>query len=182
MAKSKHTVYLSEASFKNLAENLRAYKQDLKDNCQIFCNELAAEGYEVIHAVLAEHRGTDSTGATIGSLIEIEQDSKRDVFKTTVQVTSDAILFLEFGSGLVGVGTADHAAEFDMGSGTYEPKAERQNPAYDNWENPKGWWYTDESGKAKHSVGMPAAMPMYRGGEAMKTKIQEVAMRVFGND
>lgn len=179
MAKSKHTVYLSEASFKNLAENLRAYKQDLKDNCQIFCNELAAEGYEVIHAVLEEHK---ETGATVGSLIEIEQDSKGNTFKTTVQVTSDAILFLEFGSGLVGVGTANHAAEFGMGSGTYEPKAKRQNPAYDNWENPKGWWYTDESGKARHSVGMPAAMPMYRGGEAMKTKIQEVAMRVFGND
>ena len=92
-------------------------------------------------------------------------------------------MFLEFGSGLVGLydGGSMHGGRFGMGPGTYPSTAKRQNPEYANWENPEGWIYVGEDGKTHKSFGMAASMPMYRGGKEMEDRLQEIAMKVFGH-
>jgi hypothetical protein len=98
-----------------------------------------------------------------------------------VQVTSDAILFIEFGSGINhSVIQAPHAAQFHMGPGTFE-QAERQDPDYPNWANPDGWHYYDSGHNLHWSDGMYPTYPMYKGGQEMERKLHEVAKRVFGN-
>jgi len=171
----KYDLVLSGKSFRQAARKIRAYRKTLEAQCQRFVDELAQVGYDVIEATLAEHM---DTGETINSLVKIV-DGGNGTYIAQVQVTSDAIMFLEFGSGLIGIGTAEHAADFGYGSGTYEPKAPRQNPEYDNWENPDGWWYYGEDGHSHKSYGMVASMPMLKGGNAMVEQFTQIAKKVF---
>ena len=179
MSKRTMKASLSGDSFRNLAAEIMEYHDGLMDKCRTLCYEVAQAGYNVINAVLSEHIDTSET---IGSLRIIKQETQSvegATFLAAVRVTSDAIMFLEFGSGLVGAGSATHAEQFGMGSGTYEPKAPRQDPNYDNWENPNGWFYVGNDGNVHKSFGMPASMPMFQGGKEMERKLQEIATRVF---
>ena len=131
-------------------------------------HEVAEAGYQVTRAVLQQNV---DTGLTIGSM-EIVDESSNGNFRVKVVVSSDAILFLEFGSGLIGEGTAIHAGQFGMGSGTYPSDK-------GHWADPSGWWYYDEAGKRRHSRGMIATMPMYQGGKEMEMRWREIANKVF---
>lgn len=173
MAK-RFTAELSGQSFRRLARDIMRYRREFDRKVKLFCEEVANEGQLVIMNVLAEHI---DTGETIGSVKMISKGSN-GVYKVSVQVTSDAILFLEFGSGLNFA--PPHAAEHGMGPGTFS-RAKRQDPEFPNWANPDGWWYYGNDGKSHKSYGMPASMPMYRGGKRMEEVISETAKRVFGN-
>ena len=174
----EYTVYLSGKSFRETAKKIRAYRDKLAAKIEIFCMELAKEGERVIRADIATHdRGG---GETLGS-VEIVSEGGNGTYVAKVQVTSDAILFIEFGSGINHQAiSAPHAAQFGMGVGTFG-RANRQNPDYENWANPDGWHYYDEAGKLHWSDGMYPTYPMYKGGQEMRRKLQEVAKRVFGN-
>ena len=169
---------LSAASFRDAAMKTRKVRERLEVQCEEFCTALISAGYAVTYSVLASH--IDS-GQTIGSL-EIIEESSGGNFSATLRVSSEAILFLEFGSGLPGLGTAPHASDYGtpMGSGTYQPHARPQDRSgqYDNWNNPDGWFYY-KGGKKHHSYGMAASLPMYKGVKEMRSQIKEIAERVF---
>lgn len=171
---------LSGDSFRFYASLLRQSREKLINKCERFIIELAEAGYNVVRAVLSENVETTQT---IGSLDLNMIESGDGIFTATVSVESDAIMFLEFGSGLVGLfdGGSMHGGQFGMGPGTYPSTAKRQNPEYANWENPEGWIYIGEDGERHKSFGMAASMPMYRGGKEMEDRLQEIAMRVFGH-
>ena len=171
---------LSGESFRFYASMLRQSQKRLTNKCERFIIELAEAGYNVVRAVLSENV---ETGQTIGSLDLNMIESDDGILTATVSVESDAILFLEFGSGLVGLfdGGSMHGGRFGMGPGTYPSTAKRQNPDYANWENPEGWIYIGEDGERHKSFGIAASMPMYRGGKEMEERLQEIAMRVFGH-
>lgn len=171
----EYTAYLSGDSFRDTANRIRAFRDNIQNNIKTFCEELAKEGEIVIRAVLSEHV---DTAETIGS-VEIVSEGDGGTYIAKVQVTSDAIMFLEFGSGLVGLNGEQHPYGV-YGPGTFG-QAPRQNPEYDNWENPEGWFYKGNDGNYHKSFGMEASMPMYKGGEAMREKLHEVAKRVFGH-
>lgn len=180
MSKVKYKTYLSSKSVRHTAQLLRNYQKRLEKQIEQFCEELAKEGETVIRAVLSEHV---ETGETIGSVqLVTEGSGQYGYYKAKVQVTSDAILFLEFGSGLIGQGTAPHAGEFGMGSGTFPSEVPIQDPQgrYENWANPNGWHYYDGSGKLRNSHGMVASYPMLQGGRAMEEKLESIARKVFG--
>lgn len=174
----EYTAYLSGSSFRETARKIRKYREELERKIQVFTEELAEVGEVRIREILAEH---EDTGATIGS-VTLLTDGSKGYYEARVQVSSDAIMFLEFGSGLAGLEQpAIHAAEHGYGSGTYPSSAERQNPEYPNWANPEGWQYIDGRGRLGRTTGMVASMPMYFGGKEMEQKLTEVAKRVFGN-
>ena len=177
---AKFKMALSGESFRFCASLLRQGERKLESKCEQFVREVAEAGYNVISAVLSENV---KTGATIGSLSLTELSDYTGVYEAIVSVESDAIMFLEFGSGLVGLydGGSMHGGRFGMGPGTYPSKVKRQNPDYANWENPEGWTYVGEDGKVHRSFGMAASMPMYRGGKEMEERLQEIATRVFGH-
>lgn len=173
---------LSTKSFRDAANKIRKYREELESKCQQFCKELIEAGAEVTTAVLQQHV---DTGLTIGSLEIIEEGSDGN-YSARLVVSSDAILFLEFGSGLIGQGTADHAGKFGYGSGTYPGKGHWDDT--DVWVNyggglrvhhEYGWVYYGDDGKKHFSEGMVASMPMYQGGEEMKRKLDEIKDRVF---
>ena len=173
---AKKTIYLSGKSFRDAADWVRQYRDSLDAKVKQFCEELAEIGADVISADLATH--DMGTGGTLDSL-DIVYDGENGVYKATIRVTSDAILFIEFGSGLHGYG-APHIDHFPYGPGTYPP-GPRQDPDYDNWENPNGWLYYGDDGKLHWSDGMTPTYPMYKGSKEMEAKVVEVAKRVFGN-
>lgn len=156
---------LSANSFLKAAQQIRKYQEDLKRKCDEFTDELAGIGAMAVSSILYEHV---DTGLTVGSL-SVEYDDYGYIRKARVVVSSDAILFLEFGSGQGEAGV--HAGEFGMGPGTY--------PGKGHWNDPEGWYYYDENGKRRHSRGMSASMPMFRGGKAMEAEMAKVAKKVF---
>lgn len=173
----EYTVYLSGQSFRKAARQIRYYRKQLEQKINKFTEELAKEGMYKIYSVLSEHM---DTGETIGN-VELVKEGSDGVYEARVKVSSDAILFLEFGSGLAGLDNpAPHAAEHGYGSGTY-PEGKRQNPEYPNWANPEGWVYMNGHGQFARTRGMVASMPMYQGGKEIEQKLSEVAKRVFGN-
>lgn len=180
MSKVKYKTYLSSKSMRNTARLIRNYQKRLEGQIEQFCEELAKQGEMVIRAVLSDHV---ETGETIGSVQLVTEGSGHSgYYKAKVQVTSDAILFLEFGSGVIGQGTAPHAGEFHAGSGTYPSQVPIQDPNgnYENWNNPNGWYYYDSGGKLRKSYGMVASYPMLQGGREMEEKLETIAKKVFG--
>ena len=171
---------LSGKSFREAAKRIRQYRKDLPTLVEWFVEILAEKGYDVIESILEQHV---ETGQTIGSLT-IKYSHRSGFYKARVVVASDAILFLEFGSGLTGLAAAQNplAGEFNMGPGTYPSTAPKQQPPLENWElPPPGWHYIDDAGHMRWSTGMAAAMPMYFGGKEMENELMNVAKEVFGD-
>ena len=177
MATTKYNTYLSVKSVNHTIDQLKAYRDKFEKNIERFCEEAAKVAETEIKAILAEHY---YTGQTLGSVkIITEGSGKAGWYKAAVQVSSDAILFLEFGSGLhYG---APHAGDMDppMGPGTFE-QAKRQNPEFPNWANPEGWVYIGDDGNLHWSKGMAPSMPMYRGAKEMEWQLARIAKKVFG--
>ena len=174
---------LSGKSFRETAKEVRAYREELKRKVELLIDLTAQAGYDVIESILEAHV---DTGETVGSL-DIKYSHKSGHYKARIVVASDAILFLEFGSGLQGLNGAQNPAAVEMpfpvGAGTYPSTVPPQSADFANWEIPSpGWHYIGDDGNMHWSTGMVASMPMYRGGEEMARVVQEIARKVFAND
>lgn len=170
----KYTTNLSARGFRQLADDIRKYRLELQKKCEEFTKRLSEIGLEKANAVLTEHV---ETGATIGSL-RIEDDSNGKIARMKVVVSSDAILFLEFGAGIKYSKTKNpKAKELGYGAGTYPTKGKK------HWDDPNGWWYQkEEGGKWYHTYGTKASMPMYKASVEMRNQVSQIAREVFGED
>lgn len=168
----RYSAVLSGKSFRALAKQIADYRKDLEKKCKIFAEEVAQLGYDEIQWRLEEH---NDTGLTLGSM-EFLTEQEGDNYVVKVRVTSDAILFLEFGSGLKGLNEGPghpYAADHGMMPGTY--------PGEGHWDDPEGWFYynSQKGGKRFHTYGQVASMPMYFGGKKMREEFRKVAKEVF---
>lgn len=108
----------------------------------------------------ADYDGRDSHDITVQRLGSA---------KYKVEVRGTAVLFIEFGSGLVGYG---HPELHGYGPGTY--------PGKGNWNNPKGWYFTDPlSGQSVHSYGNPPNAPVYETVKELEAELERVVREVF---
>lgn len=160
---------------------LKQYKESLNSKCESFTRRLTDVGLNIAYFIIEKHV---FSGDTIGSL-RIETDFTGAITQMRVVVESEAILFLEFGSGIRHAGTVNpKAGEFGYGPGTY--------PGAGHWDDPNGWYFptedprlivrTDSSGQGwGHSYGIEAAMPMYQATIAMRQQIVNIAKDVFGS-
>ena len=163
---------LSTREIQNAIKELTKYKDSLEAKNERFVAELSRLGLETARSVVMKH--THGTGATQGSL-RIETTSTGEITSMQIVVESEAILFLEFGSGTrynSGVGNP-YADKFGMGVGTY--------PGQTHADDPNGWWYQDENGDWKHSFGIKADMPMYKAYLMMFESINTIARQIFGS-
>ena len=161
---------LSVSEIQQAKKQLQQYQAELNVKTNTLIKRLAQLGLETSKAVIARH--TKGSGETLGSA-RIETTSAGEIVRMSVVVESDAILFLEFGSGITyneGEGNP-LASELGYGVGTYPG----QTHAYD----PNGWWYQDDNGEWKHSFGIKADMPMYKASRAMRDNLSKVAREVF---
>ena len=81
-----------------------------------------------------------------------------------VVASGTTVLFVEFGSGLIGYG---HPEPNGYGPGTY--------PGAGHWDDPDGWWY----GNGQHSHGNPPNMPMYNTVKELELELERVVREVF---
>ena len=88
-----------------------------------------------------------------------------------------AAVWLEFGTGVVanpvGVGGYAHpmAAELGMyGIGEF---------GHGHGADPNGWWYYDETGRKRHTFGIPATMFMYHSAWNARRDIPYLARRIW---
>lgn len=153
---------------------LKAYADRLPKIADAIANGLAQMGYAVAVGIMANHI---FDGNTINSLtVERQGEGKYILY-----AESEALLFLEFGTGVRGYGHPK-AGDFGMGPGTY--------PGQTHALDPKGWWFPttdprlivseDFHGNTwGHSTGMPPAMPFYQAGQRIKQDILKVAKEAF---
>lgn len=163
-------ISLSQSSIQAAIKELEKYKRSLESKCQVFVNRLAQEGLQVVQITMESISDQDK-----GSYFtEVINNNDGTLKQATVRLSGKKILFLEFGAG-IRYESPKHpkAGEFGYGVGTY--------PGVGHWNDPKGWWYRDESGNPHHSYGNRAYMPMYNAGTAMTLRIQSMAREVFGS-
>lgn len=97
-----------------------------------------------------------------------------------VTANGETVLFVEFGTGLVGYG---HPEVGSYGPGTY--------PGKGHWNQPQGWYYpTDDNGQIvsvskktgqgyAHTFGNPPNMPMYNSVKELEQELSRVVQEVF---
>ena len=81
-----------------------------------------------------------------------------------VRASGSTVLFVEFGSGLIGYG---HPEPNGYGPGTY--------PGQGHWADPNGWYYAH----GQHSYGNPPNMPMYKTVTELEQSLEQVVREVF---
>lgn len=169
MAK-KIKVNLSPASVDKAIKELEAYEEHVKERCTAFGQALKQFGLTKLKIQILPH--IDS-GETLGSITAIDE-STTDTVRFRLCVTSEAILFLEFGAGIkYSSDPHPQAGDFGYGAGTY--------PGEGHWDDPNGWWYQDDDEKWHHTYGQPASKPVYITAQQMREQIVTLAKQVFAN-
>ena len=168
---------------KSLADaigKIRDYRIDFGRKCQQVVAELADAGYQTAYRILSDHV---FDGNTLASLRVEQVEGADNMF--VISAKSEAILLLEFGSGLPAARSPHPDADkHNMGAGTMSEKG--------HWNNPDGWYYPtsdprlinkyskDGTQGYGHSKGMAPQMPFYKAAREMEQRIAEIVGRVFG--
>lgn len=178
MAKRTIRIPLTKRGVANAMKELEAEKKRILRAQQAIVETLLEMGADSIRTTLTGHV---YSGQTIGS-VNVELATQGTVVRGVLSVGGQAILFLEFGAGLIGYGHP-RASEFGFGPGSYEGEGK--------WDNPNGWWYPtddpllairrDKYGQGwGFSRGTRPIMPMQQAVELIERNILRVARGELG--
>jgi len=154
-------------------EEIKKYRNELDQKTQLFVERLANIGVNIAMMTLATKGKGDSPK---GADFAIKIDKNGNVVNGLITVSSESILFWEFGAGYKfnpGGSPNPKADEFGMGPGTYPGQTHVPDPGY--------WFYYEENGDSHMSYGTQATMPMYVASMEMIDNIYKVAKEVFRN-
>ena len=170
---------LDERSIGEAIDKIRKYRKEFEQKCERVVSELAEIGYQTAYQILSEHV---FDGETLSSLRVEQVEGADNIF--VVRAASEALLILEFGSGLPAAGSPHpDASKHGMGAGTLSEKG--------HWDDPRGWYYptddyrlinkysADGTQGYGHSRGMTPQMPFYKAAREIERQIAEVVGRVF---
>lgn len=153
----EYVVELSSSGLKELQNRLKEDSKWLDRKCDELCSRLASLG--AVKASLgfarAIYNGPNSYDITV------ESDGENAY---RVMANGEAVLFVEFGSGLIGYG---HPEPHGYGPGTY--------PGKGHWDDPNGWWYAH----GQHSHGNPPNAPMYNAVKEIELELARIAREVL---
>lgn len=153
----EYVVELSSSGLKELQNRLKEDSKWLDRKCEELCSRLASLG--AVKASLgfarAIYNGPNSYDITV------ESDGENAY---RVMANGEAVLFVEFGSGLIGYG---HPEPHGYGPGTY--------PGKGHWDDPNGWWYAH----GEHSHGNPPNAPMYNAVKEIELELARIAREVL---
>lgn len=174
MSRRKLKLSLSESDINNAIEEVRRYKESLRDDVSMFIMLLMNKGINVakerIGKAPPEYRGK----VTVTSVNPYRTGY---IYTAVIRLEGKQALFVEFSAGKT-YGTDSFeplpnnpSYGSGYGMGTY-------NPDSDNWKSPTGWDY-GEGGK-QHTYGTPAVAPLYNADKAMRDILLETAKKVWG--
>ena len=157
--KKSISVDLSSKGISDLQKWLGEYDKWLKTKSEELCKRLADMG------------ATKAEVNFLSAVYDGEEDSKVEVIPQgelcyKVRASGYTVLFVEFGTGLIGGGHPEASAN-NMGPGTY--------PGKGRWDDPNGWYYAH----GKHSHGNPPNMPMYNAVKELEQDLERVVKEVF---
>ena len=149
----------------SLKDALKAYKTALRASADIIARQVGETGAE---AAMAVYDATPYTGS-VDAEVHLEQHGQGQY---VIVASGRTVLFLEFGAGVT-YNFIPHpqAAYFGYGPETY--------PGQKHAGDPRGWFISKSRGGG-HTFGNPASMAMYNTSKALREKIPEIAMGVFG--
>lgn len=161
--KLEYTVDLSTSGINKLIGVLGGYKRWLNQKSDELAKRLADMG-----AVRAEINFD-------AAYYDGDEDHHIEVIPVgkmqyKVRASGTTVLFVEFGSGLIGYGY-DAAEINNMGPGTY--------PGKGLWNRPSGWYYTGSDGESHHSHGNPPNAPMYESVKELEAEFTRLVQEVF---
>lgn len=162
---------LSSDSIEQAIKELEQYQQSILKKTQQFVKELAEQGYFIANAKL---QTVDKNGLEDFTLTPIEFNSDGITNKAIITLTGTETLFVEFGSGSFYQVNHPLAAQYGYGSGTYPGQTHVPVPGY--------WFYKDKSNDKQFSRGNPSYAPMWTAAQAMKTKVNTTARKIFAKD
>ena len=179
MAKRTININLFDSkSIQNAIKTVEQCRDNLPEKCREICRRLAEEGVRVANSVLSEGRSEDYQPST---RVNYEIDASGNMVRAKIIASGPYILFLEFGSGIrYNSEKNPKASEMGYGPGTYPSGVPQQNPPYDNWESPTGWYYYGDDGEVHHTYGVRAKMPMYHASVEVMKSVNRIAKEVFG--
>lgn len=140
------------------------YQQWLRKKTDELASRLADRGQTVadVNFSAAYYDGINDVKVTV---------EKVDDGHYKVMAGGEAVLFIEFGSGLIGYG---HPEVQNYGPGTYPPT----DPAHPHWNQPHGWYYT-EDGESHHTHGNPPSAAMYNAIKELEQDFSAIVREVF---
>lgn len=169
----KFKANLSPASLDNLVREVTTYISSLDQKCELLVRRLIEEvGLKVVQENINAFKGDSKK--SYNTYFELHRYPEKGAFGKLV-VENEDILFIEFGAGIhYNNGNAHpQAHDFGYGVGTYPGQKNAINPGY--------WWYKDDDGGLRLSLGTEATMPVYKAYAEMITKVGIIAREVFAN-
>lgn len=155
--KKSYNIDLSDSGIEELKNGLNDYLEWIEERSEELCKRLADMG--AVSASLEFSRAIYS-----GDEDHVITVEKVDNNCYKVKASGETVLFVEFGTGLIGYG---HPEPHEMGPGTY--------PGKGHWNDPNGWYY----GSKQHTYGNPPNMPMYHTVKELELELERVAREVL---
>lgn len=167
MKNKKYTIQLNGNGVDAALRGVEAYKKWIVRKSDELAGRLAEMG--VVNASIEFARAFYVGNNDTQMSIEHRGDGRYAVI-----AQGEAVLFIEFGSGLIGYG---HPETQGFGPGTY--------PGNGHWDDPNGWYLPKDKWAAdgtKHSYGNPPAMAMYNTVKELERELDRVVREVFASD
>ena len=173
----KLVVKLDAAGLNRLVKKLEAYEKRQTEKAAILLQRLADEGYEIVRAGF-ENAIYDGSAKT-----EVRIDTTGENVKAVV-AAGNAVLFIEFGTGITYPDIHPEAAENGMIRGEYgQKKGRNQKWAFYGEPGSNGIVVRETSkGKVVLTQGNPANMPVYNAIKRLQERLPELAKEVFDSD
>ena len=174
MSKRKLKLSLSESDINNAIEEVRRYKESLRDDVSMFIMLLMNKGIDVAKAQIGKAPSEYRDRVTVTSANPFRTGY---IYTAAIKLEGKQALFVEFSAGIkYGTNTFDSLPNnpsygSGYGMGTY-------NPDSDNWKSPTGWNYGN--GGKQHTYGTPAVAPLYNADKEMRDILLETAKKVWG--
>lgn len=148
------------ASVSRAQRRLDEYFADLIEKANELCRRLAEIG-----KVRAE---LDFSNAIYDGTNDVSVRVKPIDNGYAVHATGNAVLFIEFGSGVIGAG---HPEPEGYGPGTWSDGPNGKG----HWQDPGGWYYRH----GEKSIGNPPSAAMYHAKQDVLQEVQRIADEVF---
>lgn len=157
---------------KNLLQRLRGMQSNIDEKKKLLLERLAEIGIDVATTRFDSASYDGDKDVVVQSVPEWIDDNR-----LAVVASGKSILFIEFGSGLVGYGEKpEYAQRFGYGPGTWSDDPDKGGKGH--WDDPNGWYYKHNT----KSYGNPPAMAMYEAAKTMRNDIRQIAREVFSGD